>query len=67
MPEKTGWTNFGGQSSKWHYIAAEERSLCRKWAIWKTHELQQGNDDSPDNCAACKKRLTALRQKKEAP
>lgn len=60
-----GWTNLGGQSKKWHYII-DGRSLCHKWMVWKTHELEQGEDDSPDNCADCRRRLGKRLQKKKA-
>ncbi len=53
----TGWTNFGGQSRKWHFVAEDGRSLCGNWLLWKGHELAQGNEDSPDNCAGCQRRL----------
>jgi len=37
----------------------KEGTLLRKWAIigFFRGKLEQGNDDSPDNCAECKKRL----------
>ena len=51
-----GWTNFGGQSKKWHYIAADQRSLCGKWMIWERHELDERDYHGPDNCAECWRR-----------
>ena len=59
----TGWTNFGGQSRKWHYIGEDGRSLCGKWAAWKPHRLEQGDNGSPDNCASCRRRFA----KREEP
>jgi len=42
---------------KWHYFR-DGRSLCGKWmCLGKSFE--QGNDDSPDNCVACRKKLSA--------
>ena len=52
---KEGW-GFPGRSRKAHYFAGMT-SLCRKWGFYGG-PLEQGNDDSPDNCAVCMKRLT---------
>lgn len=58
---KEGWA-FPGLSRKAHYFV-DKRSLCGKWLYFE--ELEQGNDDSPDNCTACKKALQR-RKAKEA-
>ena len=51
---KEGWGHPGHyQSRKWHYFR-EARSLCGKWMF--TGVLEQGSDDSPDNCASCKRK-----------
>jgi hypothetical protein len=50
-----GWTWLIG-SPRWHYMR-ENRSLCGKWACFGKPTLEQGNDASPDNCAACRKKL----------
>lgn len=50
-----GWAHLSN-STKWHYFTADGRSLCRKWMTFQ-REFEQGNDASPDNCAACRKKL----------
>jgi hypothetical protein len=51
--EEEGWGK-PARTKKWHYFVGI-RSLCGRWAY--RGELEQGNDDSPDNCAACRKKL----------
>ncbi|KKM17726.1 hypothetical protein LCGC14_1672900 [marine sediment metagenome] len=52
---KEGW-GFPGNCRKAHYFKADGRSLCRKWGSFRI-SLEQGNDDSPDNCTVCMKAL----------
>lgn len=52
-----GWTNFHGQSRKWHWIGPDGRSLCGKWGMFIEHDLDPKTTPSPDNCAGCWKRL----------
>ncbi|OYD16962.1 hypothetical protein CH330_01450 [candidate division WOR-3 bacterium JGI_Cruoil_03_51_56] len=59
MSEKEGW-GFASNWRKAHYII-NGRSLCGKWMF--LGELEQGNDDSLDNCTACKKALQKRRAK----
>lgn len=64
MAEKeTGWGNpspFTGKS-KFHFFQ-DGRSLCGKWMRFNgSFELEEGNDDHRDNCAACKKKIAAYR------
>jgi hypothetical protein len=47
-------------SRKWHYFRADGMSLCRKIGFYMGPR-EQGKDDHPDNCAACKKILASLR------
>lgn len=49
-----GW-GLPSQSRKWHYFV-DTRSLCGKWGFFQGG-LEQGNDNSPSNCAKCKQRL----------
>lgn len=49
-------------SKKWHYFK-DHRSLCGKWMRFSDNDLEQGNDNSVDNCAECKRRLAKLRAK----
>jgi len=48
-----GW-GWPGRSRKAHYFR-ENRSLCGQW--FYTGPLEEGKDRSPDNCAACVKKL----------
>lgn len=56
-----GWSPLDN-SRKWHYFV-DRRSLCGSWAIMGKTELKQGDDDSPDNCAACKRKLAKRKEK----
>lgn len=57
---KEGW-GFGAGSQKAHYFR-EGLSLCRRWGFYYG-PLEQGKDDSPDNCAACMKALAQRKAK----
>lgn len=50
-------------SKKWHYFV-DHRALCGRWMRFGDDDLEQGNDDSVDNCAECKRRLAKLRQQR---
>jgi hypothetical protein len=52
---KGGWTFIIG-SPKWHYIV-DHRSLCGRWLMLGSPKLEQGLNNSPDNCKECRKRL----------
>lgn len=56
--QKEGW-GFPWNSRKAHYFI-NGRSLCNRWLY--TGALEQGNDDSPDNCAICKRKLKKRRE-----
>lgn len=60
---KEGWA-WPSNARKAHYYGNDSRSLCGKWLLFPGMQGQpeQGNDDSPDNCAGCRK---ALKAKKE--
>lgn len=58
---KEGWTFVIG-SPKWHYIK-DHRSICGRWLMPGNPTLEQGNDDSPDNCASCRKKLEKTKAK----
>lgn len=63
MPQekaKEGW-GFPGTSKKAHYFV-DATSLCRKWGFY-FGPLEQGNDNSLDNCAACMKELAKRKAK----
>ena len=55
MKNKEGWT-WLTNAIKWHYFR-EGQSLCKKYMLLGSGELELGNNNSPDNCAACKKVL----------
>jgi hypothetical protein len=58
MTEMTeGWSPT---TSKWHYFGPDGRSLCGKWGFNRMPR-EQGDDDSPDNCAECRRRLIKRR------
>jgi len=65
---KEGWAFvFGARfhSTKAHYIKSDCRSLCGRY-MW-LGDVEQGNDDSSDNCAECRRRLKKVREVKGAP
>ena len=60
MPEAEGWT-WLLNARKWHYFV-EGRSLCGRYLLLASGEFQRGDDDSPDNCAACKRQLAKRKE-----
>ena len=64
MTAKEGWAfvfGAGFASKKAHYIK-DSRSLCGRYTWFG--DVEQGKDESPDNCAECKRRLKKLKDKK---
>ena len=55
---KEGW-GLPNYSRKWHYFV-EGTSLCSRYGFFFA-ELEEGNDESPDNCVACVRRLKEKR------
>jgi precorrin-2 methylase len=53
--KKEGWT-WLINSKKWHYFR-NGISLCGKFMNLGNPNLEQGNNESSDNCAACKKMI----------
>jgi hypothetical protein len=53
-----GWGLPNG-AKKWHYFTCKGRSLCGGYGFY-AGDTELGNDNSPDNCAECKKRLAKL-------
>ena len=47
---------------KWHYFV-EGRSLCGRFMLFGKQDLELGNDNSPDNCKACKAKLEKRKAK----
>jgi hypothetical protein len=62
--EKEGW-GFPRGSKKAHYFLENGMSLCNKYGFYRGLK-EQGLDDSPDNCTACKKALKRLRERRQA-
>lgn len=60
MSNKEGWT-WLSNSNKWHYFR-NNTSLCNRFMLLAVGDLEQGNDASPDNCMACRKKLEKERQ-----
>lgn len=53
-----GWTwHIGGR--KWHYYR-DYRAVCggMMLLVHPSEGYQLGNDESPDNCAACKRKIS---------
>lgn len=63
---KTGWWNPRpfNQGSKFHYATETGRSLCGQWAYLGIGELEEGLDESPDNCAGCRRKKLAMNKQK---
>lgn len=60
---KEGWV-WALNWRKAHYVK-NSRSLCGNWLYLGTL-FEQGNDNSADNCAACKRKLKKLKEKANA-
>lgn len=58
-PEGWAWL---ANAPKWHYFV-DNHSLCGRWAYFGD-VLEQGNDDSTDNCKACATKLKKRKEKK---
>lgn len=56
-----GW-GFPLNSKKAHYFI-NGQSLCHKWLYLGA--LEDTNDDSPDNCAVCRRKLLKIREKEK--
>lgn len=61
MENKEGWT-WLRNSPKWHYFV-DGRSLCKRFMLFSTSKLEQGQDESPDNCKSCMKALIKRKEK----
>lgn len=64
MSENEGW-GLPRRSNKFHYFLANGMSLCNKYGFYHGTK-EQDNDDSPDNCTACKKALKRLIERRQA-
>lgn len=57
---KTGW-GWPINARKAHFYV-DSFSLCKKWTLFGG-QVENGNDDSPDNCKTCKKELDRLKER----
>ena len=60
---KEGW-KWLINATKWHYFV-DNTSLCGRWATLSYGDLESSNDESPDNCKACYKKLKSRQEKGE--
>ncbi len=58
VKDREGW-RFPAGSRKTHYFV-DSTSLCRRWGFYYG-PLEQGKDESPDNCSTCVKELSKKR------
>lgn len=67
---REGWTDFGGQARKFHFIPAEDKTaLCGKWMIspfadeaeFREKRLHPETGPSSDDCVACRRKLEKRR------
>lgn len=58
----TGGWGLPRGSRKWHYFKEDGMSLCNKFGFYRG-DKKQGNDESNDNCTACKKALRRIKAK----
>ena len=61
MSQKNEGWGFPRGSTKAHYFKENGMSLCGKWGFYHG-DTEQGNDESSDNCVACKKALKRQNQ-----
>lgn len=63
MKTATGW-GWAFNARKAHFYV-NGLSLCGRWVIFGGSGLELGNDNSPDNCATCKKKLAAKKEREK--
>jgi hypothetical protein len=59
MSEGWGWL----YNARYYHYFIDGRSICGKWLGLGLGELEKGNDNSPDNCKTCIKRLAKRKDK----
>ena len=61
VEQKENWEGWGWpeNSRKAHYFV-DGRSLCKRWLFLGL--VEQGNDNSPDNCPTCMKKLAKSKE-----
>jgi len=58
MSKCEGWVHIDG-ARKWHYVKEDGRALCGRWHYMGRVDPEPGNNDSPDNCPTCRKKMEA--------
>jgi len=53
--EKAGWAYPYGSRKAHYFPAGSSESLCRRYSFGFDILRDEGNDESPDNCAKCKR------------
>jgi hypothetical protein len=68
MMSATGWWNPTPYSTRrrvlFHYVGDDGRTLCGKWLYVGLGVVEEGNDDHPDCCKACRKKKAKIDAKK---
>ncbi len=67
MESRQGW-NYLTNSPKWHYFV-DGQSMCGRWLGLGLNDCNDDpkTDNSPDNCAACKKKVVKRRAEAARP
>lgn len=64
---KTGWWNPSPFSMQrkvtFHYVTADGRTLCCRWAYMGEGLVEEGKDDHKENCKTCVKKKQSLDRK----
>lgn len=63
QPNEGWWWPLNARKA--HYMVSA-RSLCGKWGTFLNPDYAQGNDDSPDNCARCRRLLAKRKAERSA-
>lgn len=61
-PRCVGWGWTDGVR-KWHYWTETGHSACGRYFKFTDAGLSDDNDASPDNCAACRRKVAGRRAK----
>ena len=56
--DETGW-GYPGLVGKAHWFGPDGRSLCGRWARFRTPVEPDDGRRTPDDCTACRRRLDA--------
>lgn len=66
--EKRGWFWPPSGSRRAHYFDGDSRAVCGRFMLWPgvldsldARNFEDVGDESPDNCASCKRAVAKLR------